>query len=48
VGQSAISLVKNDVIQQLTDIAGPKRHLTALVRPAARWWILRMSSFYRA
>ena len=36
-----------DIIQQLTRIVGYKRHLTRLVRPAARWWILRMSPFYK-
>ena len=38
----------DDIIQQLTRIVGYKRHLTRLVRPAARWWILRMSPFYKA
>jgi nucleoside-diphosphate-sugar epimerase len=36
-----------DIMQQLTRIVGYKRHLTRLVRPAARWWILRLSPFYK-
>lgn len=36
-----------DIMQQLIRIAGYKRHLTRLVRSAARWWILRMSPFYK-
>ncbi len=36
----------DDIMQQLTRIVGYKRKLTALVRPLARWWILRMSPFY--
>jgi len=35
----------DDIMQQLTRIVGYKRKLTALVRPLARWWILRMSPF---
>jgi nucleoside-diphosphate-sugar epimerase len=38
----------DDIMQQLTRIVGYKRRLTALVRPLARWWILRMSPFYKA
>lgn len=38
----------DDIMQQLTRIVGYKRKLTALVRPVARWWILRMSPFYKA
>jgi len=38
----------DDIIQHLTRIIGYKRLLTALVSPAARWWILRMSPFYKA
>ena len=37
----------DDIIQHLTRIIGYKRLLTALVSPAARWWILRMSPFYK-
>jgi nucleoside-diphosphate-sugar epimerase len=37
----------DDIMQQLTRIVGYKRHLTRMVRPAARWWILRMSPFYK-
>ena len=37
----------DDIIQHLTQIVGYKRLLTALVNPLARWWILRMSPFYR-
>lgn len=35
-----------EIVQQLAGIVGYKRRLTALVRPAARWYLLRMSSFY--
>jgi nucleoside-diphosphate-sugar epimerase len=35
-----------EIVQQLTSIVGYKRRLTALVRPAARWYLLRMSPFY--
>ena len=38
----------DDIMQQLTRIVGYKRKLTALVRPVARWWILRMSPYYKA
>ena len=38
----------DDIMQQLTRIVGYKRRLTALVRPAASWWILRMSPYYKA
>lgn len=38
----------DDIMQQLTRIVGYKRRLTALARPAARWWILRMSPYYKA
>jgi UDP-glucose 4-epimerase len=38
----------DDIMQQLTRIVGYKRKLTALVRPVARWWILRLSPFYTA
>lgn len=38
----------DDIMQQLARIVGYKRLLTRLVRPAARWWLLRMSPFYRA
>ncbi|HEY7348064.1 MAG TPA: NAD(P)-dependent oxidoreductase [Ktedonobacterales bacterium] len=37
-----------DIMQELTRIVGYKRQLAALVRPLARWYILRMSPFYRA
>lgn len=37
----------DDIIQHLTRIVGYKRRLTALVAPAARWWILRMSPYYK-
>ncbi len=36
----------DDIMRQLTRIAGYKRYLTRMVRPAARWWILRMSPYY--
>ena len=38
----------DDIMQQLTRIVGYKRRLATLARPAARWWILRMSPYYRA
>jgi nucleoside-diphosphate-sugar epimerase len=38
----------DDIMQQLTRIVGYQRRLTALVRPLARWYILRLSPFYRA
>jgi nucleoside-diphosphate-sugar epimerase len=38
----------DDIIEHLTRIVGYKRLLTALMRPAARWWILRMSPYYKA
>ncbi len=38
----------DDIMQHLTRIIGYKRLLTALVRPAARRWILRMSPYYKA
>ena len=37
----------DDIVQDLAHIVGYKRLLTALVRPVARWWILRMSPFYK-
>lgn len=37
----------DDIMQHLARIVGYQRHLTALVRPVARWWILRMSPYYR-
>ena len=37
----------DDIMEHLTRIVGYKRLLTSLVRPAARWWILRMSPFYK-
>lgn len=36
----------DEIVQQLAGIVGYKRRLTALVRPAARWYLLRMSPFY--
>ena len=38
----------DDIMEHLTRIVGYQRRLTALVRPLARWYILRMSPFYRA
>ena len=38
----------DDIMQHLTRIVGYKRRLAALTRPAARWYLLRMSPFYRA
>jgi nucleoside-diphosphate-sugar epimerase len=37
-----------EIIQQLTRNVGYQRRLTMLARPAARWYLLRMSPFYRA
>lgn len=37
----------DDIMQHLTRINGYKRHLIRLVDPIARWWILRMSPFYK-
>ena len=37
----------DDIMQQLTRIVGYKRILTRLARPIARWWILRMSPYYK-
>ena len=37
----------DDIMRQLTRIVGYKRHLTALVSPIARWWLLLMSPYYR-
>lgn len=37
----------DDIMRDLTRIVGPRRLLTTVVRPLARWWILRMSPFYR-
>jgi nucleoside-diphosphate-sugar epimerase len=36
----------DDIMQQMTRIVGYKRRLSALARPVARWWLLRMSPFY--
>ncbi len=38
----------DDVMQQLARVVGYKRQLVALARPAVRWYLLRMSPFYRA
>lgn len=38
----------DDILEQLRRIVGPRRHLTALVRPVARWYLLRMSPYTRA
>jgi nucleoside-diphosphate-sugar epimerase len=37
----------DDIMEQLTRIVGYRRLLTGLVRPAARWWLLRMSPYYK-
>ncbi len=37
----------DDIMEQLTRIVGYKRLLTTMIRPAARWWILRMSPYYK-
>lgn len=37
-----------DIMQHLAQVAGYKRVLGTIARPAARWWLLRMSSFYHA
>jgi len=38
----------DEIIQQIAGNAVVQRRLTALVRPIARWFLLRMSPFYRA
>ncbi len=38
----------DEIIQQLTRKVGYKRQLTMMMRPVARWYLLRMSPFYRA
>jgi nucleoside-diphosphate-sugar epimerase len=38
----------DDIMNQLTRIVGPRRWLTSAVRPVARWYLLRMSPYYRA
>jgi nucleoside-diphosphate-sugar epimerase len=38
----------DDIMHQLARIVGYKRRLAALVSPVARWWILRMSPYYKA
>jgi len=37
-----------DIMHDLERIAGFTRVLATMARPAARWWLLRMSPFYRA
>ena len=37
----------DDIIQDLARIVSYKRQLTRLVSPIARWWILRMSPYYK-
>jgi hypothetical protein len=37
-----------DVVRDVTAAVGPARHLTPLVRPLVRFWILRMSPYYHA
>jgi nucleoside-diphosphate-sugar epimerase len=38
----------DEIIQQLTRLVRYRRRLTMLVSPFARWYLLRMSPFYRA
>lgn len=41
-------LTFDDILRDLARASAPTRLLTKLVRPAARWWILRMSPYYEA
>jgi len=36
-----------DYIQEMTALAGFRRHLIRMFRPLARWWLLRQSPYYR-
>lgn len=36
-----------DFVQELPKILGPARYLVPLVRPIARWWILKQSPYYK-
>lgn len=38
----------DDILRDLARAIGPARLLTPLVRPVARWWILRMSPYCKA
>ncbi len=38
----------DDLMRHLEHAVGARRILTALVRPIARWWLLRMSPFYKS
>lgn len=37
----------DDIMKEIQRAVGYKRQLARLIRPVARWWILRMSPFYR-
>jgi hypothetical protein len=37
----------DDIVQHLTRIFGHQKQLVTLVRPIARWWVLRLSPYYR-
>lgn len=37
----------DDIVQHLTRIFGHQKQLISLVRPIARWWVLRLSPYYR-
>jgi nucleoside-diphosphate-sugar epimerase len=36
----------DDIVQHLTRIFGHQKQLVSLVRPIARWWVLRLSPYY--
>jgi nucleoside-diphosphate-sugar epimerase len=38
----------DDIMQELMRVVGYKRQLAKVVSPLVRWWILRLSPFYRA
>jgi hypothetical protein len=37
----------DDIMREIAGNAAVQRRLTALVRPLARWYLLRMSPFFR-
>lgn len=37
----------DDIIHDVAQVAGPIKYLVPLVRPLARWWILRMSPYLK-
>ena len=38
----------DDIIQHLTRLYGHRKELISLVRPIARWWVLRLSPYYHS